>query len=83
MIVKQIFISKIVLNSCGVFYSIWVNVGPLLDSFWSLFCILLASWGASGLVLGAFGHRLWSTWGSWVQLGRLGVALGSHFGGFG
>ena len=54
--------------------SLVVNLG-VLGATWS-------SWGASGLVLGAFGHRLWSTWGSWVQLGRLGVALGSHLSGF-
>ena len=53
MIFNQLFISKIVLNSCCVCFSILVNFNPLLDSFWSLFCTFVASLGASGLVLGA------------------------------
>ena len=44
-----------------------------LVTFWGRFGALLESWGVSGLLSGEIGHRLASTWGPWVQLGRLGL----------
>ena len=60
------------------FYSVFYIFGALLVTFWGHFGALLESWGVSGLLLGDFGHRLASTWGPWVQLGRLGLAFCSQ-----
>ena len=52
--------------------------GAFLVTFGGRFGALLESWGVSGLLLGDFGHRLASTWGPWVQLGRLGLPFWSQ-----
>ena len=52
--------------------------GAFLITFGGRFGALLESWGVSGLLLGDFGHRLASTWGPWVQLGRLGLPFWSQ-----
>jgi len=69
----QNMLSKIVLISGSVFSWIFDICGALWISFWELFGALLASWGDFGRLWGNFGHRWASNWGSWVQLGRLGI----------
>ena len=71
---NQNMLSKIVPDPTCFFYS----VSTLLLTFWGCFGALLESWGVSGLLLGDSGHRLPSTLGPWVQLGRLGLPFWSQ-----
>jgi hypothetical protein len=71
-------LSKIVPDPSCFFYSVFYIFGALLVTFWGRFGALLESWGVSGLLLGDSGHRLASTWGPWVQLGRLGLPFWSQ-----